>query len=333
MSGTPTTEAPPFDTVSTFGGFQLYPAWQLKEAPIEAPQWCVEGIIPAGLTLLVGKPKLGKSFFALEIAKAVALGRPAFGKHHATQGTAIFLALDDTRAEVQRRLKNSPDVDRNTPLLITGSAPPMQSDGTYPELEQLLIENPDTRLVVIDIFACVRPPTRSGAPLYGQDYQSLLGLKRLAEDRNVAILVLHHERKMRSTDWIDHASGSTGLTGAADAVLALEATGENEGKLRGRGKSFEEFALALKRETDSGFWSIVGDAFDVYAGKSEAAVYELIVEERRPMKPKAVAHALSMPEGTARWVLKKLYEARRIERDRDGGYFQPAQRVQGDLSL
>ena len=51
-------------------------------------QWAIPDILPEGLTLLAGKPKLGKSWLALAMALAVAAGGVALGHlpGHARRG-------------------------------------------------------------------------------------------------------------------------------------------------------------------------------------------------------------------------------------------------------
>jgi len=58
-------------------------------------QWCVEGLIPEGFSLLVGGSKVGKSWAALDIGLAVASGNLALGYFKTTQGEVLYLALED----------------------------------------------------------------------------------------------------------------------------------------------------------------------------------------------------------------------------------------------
>ena len=49
-------------------------------------QWAIPDILPEGLTLLAGKPKLGKSWLALAMALAVAAGGVALGTYPSRKG-------------------------------------------------------------------------------------------------------------------------------------------------------------------------------------------------------------------------------------------------------
>ena len=53
-----------------------FTAADLMEEELPPVRWAVPGILPEGLSLLAGKPKLGKSWLALGLAVAKASGAP-----------------------------------------------------------------------------------------------------------------------------------------------------------------------------------------------------------------------------------------------------------------
>jgi RecA-family ATPase len=75
-------------------------------------------------------------------------------------------------------------------------------------------------LVVIDVLAKVRKPT-GNKQLYEVDYEALTGLTHLAAELGLAIVVVHHTRKMASDDLMETVSGSFGISGAADTILVM----------------------------------------------------------------------------------------------------------------
>ncbi|MCL4673767.1 MAG: bifunctional DNA primase/polymerase, partial [Sphingomonadaceae bacterium] len=78
-------------------------ASQLAEMSFPPLRWAIPGLVPEGLALLAGKPKLGKSFFVLQMANAVATGDGrVFGVREIDAGDVLFCALEDS----QRRLKD-----------------------------------------------------------------------------------------------------------------------------------------------------------------------------------------------------------------------------------
>ena len=63
------------------------------------PRFIVEGV-----TLLVGRPKVGKSWWALDLCSGCAAGLITLGKLKAMEGDVLYLALEDGK----RRLAKSP---------------------------------------------------------------------------------------------------------------------------------------------------------------------------------------------------------------------------------
>lgn len=70
-------------------------------APLE---YVIPGYVVEGLTVLGGKPKLGKSWWAYDASIAVATGGKAMGSVECEQGDVLYLALEDSRRRVKDRL-------------------------------------------------------------------------------------------------------------------------------------------------------------------------------------------------------------------------------------
>src|SRR5215471_4107086 len=79
--------------------------WLVKET-FEPLKWAVPGLIPEGCILFAGRPKLGKSWFVLQLALAVASGGKAFGMVPAEKSDVLYLALEDTKRRLQSRAKS-----------------------------------------------------------------------------------------------------------------------------------------------------------------------------------------------------------------------------------
>jgi|SRR5215213_7285135 len=68
-------------------------------------RWTVPGLLPEGVALFAGKPKLGKSWLALGLAIAVASGGVALGAMPVERGEVLYFALEDNHRRLQHRLK------------------------------------------------------------------------------------------------------------------------------------------------------------------------------------------------------------------------------------
>ena len=82
-----------------------FTAADLMREELPPVRWAVPGILPEGLSLLAGKPKLGKSWLALGLAVAKASGGLALGKIPVDRGGVLYLALEDNRRRLQNRLR------------------------------------------------------------------------------------------------------------------------------------------------------------------------------------------------------------------------------------
>ena len=105
----------------------------------------------------------------------------------------------------------------------------------------------DTVLVVIDTLQKVRVSSAAANP-YANDYQDLSSLKALADRYRVAILAIHHIRKMQDDDPFNRISGTTGISGVADTNLVLLKQGRSsmEATLHCVGRDVEYRELHLK---------------------------------------------------------------------------------------
>jgi hypothetical protein len=62
----------------------------------------------------------------------------------------------------------------------------------------------------------------SSGNAYFSDYMAIAALRTLAHERSISILAVHHLRKGATQDELEAVSGTTGITGASDAVLILK---------------------------------------------------------------------------------------------------------------
>ena len=67
--------------------------------------WIVRNIIPAeGVVLLCSKPKFGKSWLAYDLCIACTTDRFTLGTIKPAQGNVLYLALEDSKRRLQRRM-------------------------------------------------------------------------------------------------------------------------------------------------------------------------------------------------------------------------------------
>jgi hypothetical protein len=210
---------------------------------------------------------------------------------------------------------------------------PRLDEGGVEEVEAWLKDHPDARLVVVDTLKKVRPRRTDNRPAYDQDYEALERLLPLAAEYGVAILVVHHLRKMDAEDPMDTISGSTGLTGGVDGALVLKRErGKPDAVLYVDGRDVEEPAeLALSWDAELASWRLMGDAEEHRISKARAEVLAVLKEARQPLTPTEVADALGKSANTVKQTLWRMSNDGQVTAD-DGRYSitgNPGNRVTG----
>ncbi|MCX5496177.1 AAA family ATPase [Kaistia dalseonensis] len=291
---------------------------ELLDRDFDPVSFVVPRFIPIGLTLLAGKPKIGKSWLLLNIARAVAQGGVLFGEV-TEPGSVLVLALEDNERRLKARLKT-----------MLGSSPPpetMHMTTKCPRIgegcEQAITEWVKTadrpRLVIVDVLGQVRPKSDSKRA-YDDDYAAIGPLKKIADDAGIAIIVCHHTRKEQAADPFDAISGTTGLAGASDTVIIMD-RGPTGTTLYGRGRDLEEFEVMLSFDPRAGSWRLVGDAAEATRSVERTAILAALRQIGAPTGPKEVADAARLSAGSVKKMMPKMVAAGDLVKMARGTYW------------
>ena len=235
---------------------QTIDADTLQSTAYEPVSFVVDDLLPQGLHLLAGAPKIGKSWLALWLAVAVAKGDPVWGMG-VKQGTTLYLCLEDSTLRIQNRLF---EITEDAPASVHFST---NSDtlgkGLEEQLCAFLAEHPDTVLVIIDTLQMIRGAGYDNT--YANDYRDLSALKRIADARSIAILLIHHLRKELADDVFSRISGTTAISGAVDSSFTLveDKRGSGKATLSCIGRDIEYRELTLERNAEN-VWELVSDS-------------------------------------------------------------------------
>ena len=231
----------------------------LMRLDLKPRPFVVHSLLCEGLSILAARPKHGKSWLALQASLAVALGMPVFGSLATLKGDVLYVALEDTRHRLRKRLaKILAATGWNAPeSLDLRTAWRKLSDGGLLDLEEWLAEHPDRRLVVIDTLAKVRQRAKH-ADAFSDDYETVASLKTLADRHRVAILVIHHTRKGGAEDPFDELSGTLGINAAADGIFVLDRRrGDDGATLFTTGRDIDESSYSLRFDGETCVWSLL----------------------------------------------------------------------------
>lgn len=289
----------------------------LLSKKFDAPAWVIPNLLPVGLTILAAPPKTGKSLLALGLVLRVAYrttGRDRSG---------LYLSLDDpSERRMQTRVL---DILDGRPLErgahFTTSAMTLDS-GLCVQLRAWLREHTDVHIIVLDALATVKA-RRSGDDVFKSDYTGLKGLQELALDCGVAVLLVHHTRKMPGgEDWVNRISGTLGVAAMADALWLLE---------RPRGSNQERLFVTSRDAPDTTLEVPLDDLLEgewLPSGADPVKETFLIdqvlaaIKDTGPegISAKAIAVALNMAPEQVKQQVRRLHQNGRIIRLRYGQY-------------
>ena len=252
---------------------EIINAEELQNRTYEPTPFLVDELIPEGLHILAGAPKIGKSWLALWLCLCVSQGQPLWN-FAVTQGEVLYLSLEDSYRRIQSRLFDLTE-DAPSTLHFAIMADTLKH-GLEQQIEQFLTEHPDTKLVVFDTLQRVRS-AGSDSNLYANDYQDVGLLKQLADRHHIAILLIHHLRKLHDDDPMNMISGSTGLSGAADSAFVLQknARSANAASLHCTGRDIPDRTLKLELGEEDHVWKLLADS-KTCTGASKISALQLV---------------------------------------------------------
>lgn len=306
------------------------PAWRrgisaaaLMQMDFPPINYVVPGYVTEGLTILAGAPKIGKSWMSLGLGVAIASGRPAFGSIPVDQGDVLYLALEDNARRLKRRLLKM-GVSTPPERLTLCTEWPGLDEGCVDEIGEWIASVEKPTLIVVDVLSKVRPSDGGKDSAYDADYRVLTGLQTLAGRHGVAIVVVHHTRKMEADDPFDSVSGTRGLTGAADTVLVLKRdSGTPRTILYGRGRDVEEIETAFEFDRDSGTWRIVGAAHEIAKTDERQIILDCLRASANPLSAREISDILGKSYDAIRRTVTRMVQAGEIDRKGQGQYTCP----------
>ena len=231
----------------------------LMDMRLVPTKFCVETFLPQGVSMLGGAPKIGKSWLVLDLCVRIAKGEKIWNLQ-TRKGTTLYLCLEDPLRRIQERLnKITDEVPQNAFFAVSAGT---LENGLDEQIRNFVAEHHDTALVAIDTFQIIRDRTVDTS--YANDYEEVRQIKALADELNISILLVHHLRKQGDSDPLNKLSGTTGISGAMDALFILDKSKRNAAGATlictGRDTGYRELELQLSSETC--VWNLVSDSLE-----------------------------------------------------------------------
>lgn len=263
-------DAEPLDVIS---------ADELLTTDWPEPVWAVPELLPEGLTILAGRPKIGKSWLALQIAHAVAAGGRALGEA-VDVGSTLYLALEDPPRRLAERMKkqNWPaglDADFATLDPFSQRIGDLKNGGGERLARQM--EQRKYRLVVIDTLSRAVSGDQSDVEAMTQ---ALTPVHETANSQHAAVILVDHHRKpgaLNNPDAVGDILGSTAKGAMADSVWGLyRERGKAGAKLAVTGREIIEKTFAIEMDWQIGCWQMEGDAHELEITERRQEIIEAL---------------------------------------------------------
>jgi KaiC/GvpD/RAD55 family RecA-like ATPase len=185
--------------------------------------WTIKDLIAlGGLILIYGAPGTGKSFFVLDMAIHVALGRDWFGRR-ARQGGVIYVCAEGQEG-ARRRIKafrEHHQIAEEVPFALVPSQLDLLEGGDVERLVEAVTEQAarlscPIAMVIVDTLS----RTFGGGDENSSAMASYVAnLGRLQRDLDCGLIVVHHAPKNQENDT---PRGHGSLLGAVDTCIKIE---------------------------------------------------------------------------------------------------------------
>lgn len=249
---------------------------ELLAAEFPPEVWIVPGLVPAGLVSLAGRPKLGKSWLALQLSVAVASGGQFLGRE-VEAGPVLYLALEDGPRRLKKRLQIT-GAPAGMPLHFETEWPSLRGKATGLEALAQRVDETNPRLVVVDTLSRA---FRGGVDWnhVGITSDDIGAMQTMALRRDLCLLCVDHHRKPNEmeTDLLNDILGSTGKTMALDTAFGLyRRRGETRATLKFTSRDLMEDELAIEFVKETATWRLLGDARQAASDAAQQQVLDAL---------------------------------------------------------
>ncbi|MGP8164176.1 MAG: AAA family ATPase [Steroidobacteraceae bacterium] len=275
--------------------FKPVPVGEFSDGP--GPEWIVDGVLPRSeLAVIYGESGCGKSFFATDMAAAVARGVPWQGRE-TKQGKVVYVCGESPGGFRKRfqayahhhKLKLN-DLDES--MFLVTNAPDLCKREDVSQLCAELHAVGPLALIVIDTLARATPGANENS---GEDMgKALKHCQKIHQETGALVVLIHHSGK-------DQARGARGWSG-------IRAATDTEIEVTRPGVSYRLATLTKQRDGEDGTpfgFELVSEVYGVDAEGRELS--SLVVKPAAVAAGRPNAKPLSNPRQIV--VFKTLKES------------------------
>jgi hypothetical protein len=279
------------------------------------PVSIVENLLPVGLGSLSGRPKIGKSWLALQLFRSMATGLPFLGQK-VTPSPSLYIALEDSPSRLKKRMVAQawPLNTRRVDFLFGKEFREqigLLDRGGLEVFKRLLVES-DYRLVVVDTFSRALAADQRDE---GEITLALGPLQEFAISQEICILLIDHHRKPSglSPSPVDDILGSTAKAGVPDVIWGIyREQGKQVATLEIVGRELDQQSLPLVFNKETFHWEVSN-----LLPQRQAELLEVLADIG-PASVSQIASAIGQPVSHTSRRLNELLIEEKVVRSRDG---------------
>lgn len=274
------------EKLSTDGGYTLTQILTMEFPPIK---WFVRENenklwFTSGLNLFAARPKIGKSFFVMNLGLSLISGKDLMSAFEVKEGTKmLYIDFEGGASSFKGRMvtmTKSYDESLITDNFFWQDGQKLLDrafnyDYILDYLKSKINEGYD--FIVIDTIEYMLPSINTGNA-YNTDVKKYSPLRKLAIENDICIVGVHHTNKGKEfTDPFDMISGSNGIAGSAtNTMIMYDKVSGNDNYIifKGRGKEIRGFEHALKFDENTFHFEYAGEALTTTETHNKAMIIE-----------------------------------------------------------
>lgn len=222
--------------------------------PRQPQPWLIKDMLPAGgCAVLYGKPKLGKSFLALDMVSAISdpLREECLGQRVHQHGNVLYIQVDTARGTWANRMEKMQNAGYTfdnvwfTDSLLVNPYPLNIMQPVHQQNLRKAVTEYKAVLVVVDVLREIHQANEDSSG----EMQGILAAL-VEATRPATLLLVAHSRKdnaQRGADLMWDLRGSGYMAGRMDAIMRIEGKGDTPVQLNVKTRASDDLRIPIKR--------------------------------------------------------------------------------------